>query len=147
MLRCNAAYKETWDLWSSSMQCPPSGSATDQAWEHTQEQATAPAAPGVSPSPEEHKPGTELILHVSEQNNIERVINISYRDGTLVSLTKHLLTMCWRRPAHYQWEGRRCKYVRRIFMFQFSCIWCVPECNWHGLYPDLIPKDNKAFSY
>lgn len=44
----------------------------DQAWEHTQEQATAPAAPGVSASPEEHKPGTELILHVSEQNSIKK---------------------------------------------------------------------------
>lgn len=49
------------------------------------------AAPGVSPSPEEQKPGTELILHVLEQNNVKRMINISYRDGTLASLPKHLL--------------------------------------------------------
>lgn len=64
-----------------------------------------------------------------------------------IGLAAEAPTMCWRRPAHYQREGRRYKYVRRIFKFQFSCICCVPECNWHGLYPDLIPKDNKAFSY
>lgn len=62
-------------------------------------------------------------------------------------ITAEAPIMCWRRPAHCQREGRRYKYVRRIFMFQFSCIWCVPEYDYHGWYPDLIPKDNEAFSY
>lgn len=96
---------ETRDLWFGFMQCPPSGSAMDQAWEHTQEPAIAPAAPGVPPSPEEHKPGPELILYVSEQNNIRRVINISYRDGTLASLPKHLLCVGGAQPNIHGKEG------------------------------------------
>lgn len=91
----------------------------DQAWEHTQEQATAPAAPGVSPSPEEHRPGTELILHVSEQNSIRRVINISYRDGTLASLPKHLLCVGGAQPNNTKGKEGDASMLEEFSRFSF----------------------------
>lgn len=56
-------------------------------------------------------------------------------------LTADAPSRYWRSPAHYQ-----VKEGDASMLGECSCIWCVPGWNWHDLYADLIPKDNKTLS-